>query len=108
VAASGLWAEVHALVANVGLSAVVSSSPEHSIEHLASIRGSISETSRDGIQGVDVEAKVMVVTADEEGNVGAAVAIVALPGHTIEQLVGVTERRSSTCVAVAATGSESK
>jgi hypothetical protein len=98
VAASGLRAEVHALVANVGISAVVSSSPEHSIERLANIRGLISETSRDGIQGVDVK----------EGNVGAAVPIVALPGHIIEQLVGVAEPRSISCVAVAAAGLESK
>jgi hypothetical protein len=52
--------------------------------------------------GVEVRACSLCFDADEVGNTIVVVALVLLPGHIIERLVGVTEQRSVSCVVEAA------
>jgi hypothetical protein len=52
--------------------------------------------------GIEVRACLLRFDADEVGNTGVVVALVWLLGHIVEQFVGVTERRSISCVADAA------
>jgi hypothetical protein len=74
--------EEHALVVDVGVSSVEStmSTTGHSIEHLVSITGSISERTSEAGTSVGVFA------ADDE--------LGSPPGHSVEQVMGVAEAGS--------------